>query len=62
MSPKINISEEELERMAYEKFPKDSSIMGGCSGVREYDKYSFDRKNWIEGFKDALAYFNKLDS
>ena len=54
----MKITDKKIEELALIKYPKDPGLLGGCSGVKEYDKNSLERKHWIDGFKSALEFIS----
>lgn len=48
------LTDVEIEELALEKYPKDSCLVGGCSGLKEKDKNVYERKIWEDGFRSAL--------
>ena len=50
------LSDQEIEDLAFEKYPINNSLLGSCSGLKNTDKNAYERKIWIDGFKEALKY------
>ena len=47
-------TDEEIEVLGLEKYPKDECLTGGCSGLKQKDKNVYERKIWQDGFRSAL--------
>lgn len=56
------LTDAEIEQIALEKYPKDTCLVGGCSGLKEKDKSAYERQIWVDGFRSALIMSKKMEN